>query len=238
MLRKSMNYALIFASGTGNRMHASIPKQFIVINDKPIIVHTVDVFNESPIIDKIVIVTIDEYINRVNGYIKQYHLDKVIDVIPGGTTAMESQRNGVEYIRSIANDNDVIFIHDGVRPFIDNELLEKCLDKVSECGMAITISPASETVAILNDKLNIGDILPRQDCVLARAPQVFYVKDIYNAHMRAKEEEKSYIDSASMMKDQGYQLAVVEGPIENIKITTPYDLKLCELLMKEKKDEQ
>ena len=103
---------------------------------------------------------------------------------------------------------------------------------VKDRGSAITVFPAAETIAISNNINQLERIVPRQSCLLARAPQVFYYRDIFNAHIRAKIEEKSYIDSASMLLDQGFKLHTVEGPAENIKITTQYDLMLCKLLIK------
>ena len=224
-----MVYALIFAGGVGSRIGYDVPKQFIEINNKPIIVYTLDVFNCSNAIDGIVVVTLSEYIDKVKNYVKTYELNKVIGVVPGGSTAMESQFNGLTYLKEFSKKDDIVFIHDGVRPFIDNNLSEKCLKTTGRKKNAITISSATETVSILNENNQIEKILPRQKCVIARAPQVFYLDDVYNAHIKVGDKRNCFVDSASLMLEQGMNLNVVEGPSENIKITTMYDLLLCEL---------
>lgn len=229
-----MNYCLIFAGGVGNRMKSEKPKQFIEINDKPIIAYTVEIFNKSPIIDRIVIVTLSKYIKHVENIAKQYNFDKVCSVIAGGSTAMESQFNGLSYLMKIATTDDIVFIHAGVRPFINDGLLIDCLDSVKKNRSAITISPAIETTSILDSEGNIHDILPRQKCVLARAPQVFYLADIYDAHLKSRANHLEFIDSASLMIHFGHKLNVVEGPSENIKITTQYDLMLAKLWINNK----
>lgn len=229
-----MVYALVFAGGVGSRMGLELPKQFIEVEGKPIIIHTLEVFEKSDIVDKIVVVTLKDYIETVLSLAKQFKITKVIDVIPGGKTAMDSQFNGLEYLMKNAEENDIVMIHDGVRPFINHELLCSCKETALTKGNAITISPATETISILGSERNIQTILPRQQCVLARAPQVFFLKDIYNYHLLARANNQSFVDSASLVMSFGKELNVVEGPSENIKITTQYDLMLCKLWMKEK----
>ena len=213
-----MNFAIIFAGGTGTRMNSDIPKQFMLINNKPILVHTIEKFQISKVIDKIVVVCLKEYIDKVFNYARDYKLNKVIDVIPGGSTAFESQRLGIKRIKELSlGDKDIVFIHDGVRPLISSELINTCYKEVLENGSAVTVSPASETIAVLNKSSHITHTIPRQDCVLARAPQVFFLKDIIEAHEIAKKDNREYIDSASMLLDQGKKLNIIVGPFENIK---------------------
>ena len=229
-----MNYALIFAGGVGTRMGLETPKQFIKVNGKPIIVHTLRVFNDSKVIDKILVVTLEDYIGKVKEFIKTYNLNKIIDVIGGGSSAMESQFKGLEYIKDLGSKSDVIFIHDGVRPFINEELLNKCLETVHLKGNAITVCRATETISILDNDSSIREILPRQMCMLCRAPQVFRFNDIYSAHQKVGNNRSNFVDSASLMMNQKFKLNIVEGPSENIKITTQYDLTLCEMWMNKK----
>ena len=233
-----MNYAVIFAGGTGTRMKIDTPKQFLEINSKPILVHTIERFQKSSIIDKILVVCLSDYIGDVLAFKQKYNLTKIIDVISGGKTAFQSQKNGINYLKGISNNSgDIVFIHDGVRPLINEALIERCLEEVKKSRSAITVSPAAETIAILNNESQISKTVSRENCVLARAPQAFYLSDIYDAHIKAEEEQKEYIDSASMMLDQGHKLGIVEGPAENIKITTKYDYELCKLLLGDNKDE-
>lgn len=232
-----MNYVLIFAGGIGSRMGASLPKQFLKIDNKEIIAHVIEKFNSCNSVDEIVIVTLKDYINEVRLLVDKYRYRKVRDVIEGGATAFESQRNGVLFLNSVSNsESDIVIIHDGVRPFVDSNLIKKCFEEVKLNGNAIVVSPASETIAILDSSDKIYETISRQKCLLARAPQAFYLKDLYNAHLKAKKENKQYIDSASMFLDQKIILNPVEGPVENIKITTQYDYLLAKLLIEGKNE--
>lgn len=232
-----MVYALIFASGIGSRMGFETPKQFIQINNKPILVYTLEVFNKAPVIDKILIVTLSEYISVVKKYISEYNLTKVMDVISGGKTAMESQFIGLNYLKVISKAKDLIYIHDGVRPFIDENTINQCHNTALAHGNAITISPATETVSLLDNNNQIERIIPRQKCIIARAPQVFLLNDIFDAHIKVGDGRNKFVDSASLMMNQNIKLNIVEGPAENIKITTQYDLILCELWMNKNEKE-
>lgn len=233
-----MNFAIIFAGGTGTRMKSDTPKQFMLINKKPILVHTIEKFQNSKIIDKIVVVCLKNYISTVYDYISLYNLTKVVDVISGGKTAFESQQLGIKKVNELSfGKEDIVFIHDGVRPLINEDLIKVCYDEVLKNGSAITASPASETIAVLNESSKISNTIPRQNCVLARAPQVFYLKDIAEAHRIAKDKNMEYIDSASMFLDQGKKLNIIVGPVENIKITTQFDFALCTLLLGGEKNE-
>lgn len=229
-----MNHVIIFAGGIGSRMGSKTPKQFLEINSKPILIHTLEKFNFSDFIDTITIVTIKEYIETVKHLVAKFSISKVDAIIEGGDTAFSSQFNGVNYINcNYKNSNDVVLIHDGVRPFINDDLIKKCILNVMEKGTAVTVSPAAETIAIKSGA-SIEQTLPRENCLIARAPQCFYLKDIYEAHLLARKNKKTYIDSASMLLDQGKTLNPVMGPDNNIKITTPYDYELAKLLLGDK----
>lgn len=230
-----MNHVIIFAGGIGSRMGSKTPKQFLEINSKPILIHTLEKFNFSDFIDTITVVTIKEYIETVKHLVTEFSISKVDAIIEGGDTAFSSQFNGINYIYcNYKNSNDVVLIHDGVRPFINDDLIKKCILNVMEKGTAVTVSPAAETIAVKSGE-SIEKTLPRENCLIARAPQCFYLKDIYEAHLLAKKNKKTYIDSASMFLAQGRTLNPVMGPDNNIKITTPYDYELAKLLLGDKK---
>lgn len=230
-----MNFALIFAGGVGSRMGSTIPKQFLEIDSKSIISYVIDKFEKSDLIDKIVVVTLDEYIEKMKSIINDNGYKKVANVLKGGDTAFQSQYNGIEYLSSISNSNDdLAVVHDGVRPFIDESLIEKCIKVAKEKGNSVVVSPSAETIAI-KDGDRIVSTMPRQNCLIARAPQTFYLKDLVNAHKKAKQEGKEYIDSASMFLEQGKTLNPIVGPDKNIKITTQYDYSIAKLLLKDDK---
>ncbi len=220
-----MNVAVIFAGGTGKRMNTkSKPKQFLELHGKPILIYTLELFQEAPSIDGIVIAMIENWIPYSINLIEKYRITKVKAVIPGGETGQESIFNGVEKAHELFSEDSVVLIHDGVRPLVDVDTVERCVKCVQEFGTAITVSPATETIALMGEEESVGKILPRSACQLAKAPQCFHLGEFYRAHMKARNDGNSdFIDSASLMQYYGYKLHTVQGPAENIKITTPGD---------------
>lgn len=218
------NIAVIFAGGTGTRMNTrSKPKQFLELHSKPILVYTLEVFNNHPEIDGIVLVILETWIDYCKELIEKFRLDKVKAVVAGGSSALESQRNGLIKARELFGAESIVLIHDGVRPLIDEETISKNIESVKEHGTAITVTPAIETITIKTGTGEIGQIIERSKVDMARAPQSFFLKDILEAHKKAEEDALSFIDSASMMQHYGHVLFTVEGSPENIKITTPND---------------
>jgi len=223
-----MNTALIFAGGVGKRMNSgSIPKQFLEYEDKPIIIHTVEHFEKHPLIDNIVVVMIDSWIDKFREQLRQFGITKVTSVIPGGRTGQESIRLGlyeIERISGVPADEVTVLIHDGVRPLINEQLITDNIDSVRRFGNAITVVPSIETVIEIDDDGDIFKVADRSIYRLARAPQSFILSDILEAHRKSLEDGTDYIiDSAMLMRHYGAVLHTVEGPIENIKITTPMD---------------
>lgn len=219
-----MNYALIFAGGTGQRMNSkSLPKQFLSVHGKPIIVHTMLHFENCSAIKGIVVVCYSPYIKKLQTLIASYNFKKVLAVVPGGDCGQQSIFNGLRAISEHAADDDIVLIHDGVRPLIDKKVIMDNIECVKNSGNAVTVSKAIETV-ITADNGDVTAIENREKCYYAKAPQSFYFKDIYGCHLRAIEENKhDFIDSATMMQYYGHRLHTVLGPSDNIKITTQMD---------------
>lgn len=223
-----MNIGVIFAGGCGTRMNTkSKPKQFLDLNGKPIIIYTVELFDNHPQIDGIVVVCIESWIPYLKKMIRKFEITKVVRIVPGGNSGQESIYNGLcaaeDFTKEKNEQNSIVLIHDGVRPLITEETITANIAKVKECGSCITTVPAIETVIIDNHDGTLA-IPKRSDCLMARAPQSFYLKDILEAHRRSKAEGKTeFIDSCSLMSHYGYELGLVQGPMENIKITTPTD---------------
>jgi len=220
-----MNIAVVFAGGTGQRMNtASKPKQFLELHGKPILIYTLELFQNHPMIDGIVLVCLENWIKYCKELLIKFHITKVCDIVPGGVSGQDSIFKGLECASKNFPKDSIVLIHDGVRPLINEETITNAITVVKKYGNAITVSPAIETVVLKKDDGEVGQILSRQDCEMAKAPQCFILGDIYNAHLRSQSEGKSnFIDSASLMKYYGYKLATIEGPSENIKITTPSD---------------
>lgn len=229
-----MNIAVIFAGGTGQRMNtASKPKQFLELHGKPIIIYTLEYFQKHSQIDGIVVVCLESWIDYCENLLKKYQIDKVLKIVPGGNSGQESIFNGLEAAHQISdNEQDIVLIHDGVRPLINEALITNCIASVKKHGNAITVSPAIETILLKTEDGDIGNILKRSECEMAKAPQCFYLNDIYSCHLKAKAAGKDdFIDSASLMQYYGYKLNAVEGPLDNIKITTPADFYIFRAIM-------
>lgn len=229
-----MNIAVIFAGGTGQRMNtASKPKQFLELHGKPIIIYTLEYFQKHSQIDGIVVVCLESWIDYCENLLKKYQIDKVLKIVPGGNSGQESIFNGLEAAHQISvNEQDIVLIHDGVRPLINEALITNCIASVKKHGNAITVSPAIETILLKTEDGDIGNILKRSECEMAKALQCFYLNDIYSCHLKAKAAGKDdFIDSASLMQYYGYKLNAVEGPLENIKITTPADFYIFRAIM-------
>ena len=223
-----MNIAVIFAGGVGSRMNTvSRPKQFLELNGKPIIIYTLELFDNHPDIDGIVVACIKDWIPFLEKMIKKFEINKVVKIVSGGKSGQESIYNGLcaaeDFTKSKCDDASIVLIHDGVRPLITENTITDNIAKVKECGSCITCVPSIETVVVNQRDGNLS-IPKRSDCFIARAPQSFYLMDIFAAHRKSHEENlPDFIDSCSMMSHYGFKLGLVMGPMENIKITTPTD---------------
>lgn len=233
------NVALIFAGGTGQRMNSKTkPKQFLELHEKPILVYTLEKFQNNNNIDGIVLVILKDWIDYTQILVNKYFLNKVKVIVPGGDTGQESIYNGLLAAKALYPENALILIHDGVRPLIDEKTINAAIDCVNAYGTAITVTPAIETITTDAVDNKVGTIIDRSKCMLARAPQCFFLNDIIGAHDKAKEEQLSFIDSASMMQYYGYDLYTVTGPVENIKITTPEDFYIFRAMIDAKENKQ
>lgn len=233
------NIAIIFAGGTGKRMNTkSKPKQFLELYGKPILVYTLEQFNNHPEIDGIILVILEQWIDYCNELVDRFRLSKVRAVIAGGDSALQSQRNGLNVAARLFPDNSIVLIHDGVRPLVDSETISRNISSVREHGTAITVTTAIETITVKTDSGKIGNIIERSKVEMARAPQSFLLKEILEIHMRAEEEKMDFIDSASMMQHYGHVLYSVEGSPENIKITTPNDFYIFRALVDARENSQ
>ncbi len=237
-----MNIGVIFAGGAGTRMNTkSRPKQFLELNGKPILIYTLEIFDNHPEIDGIIVVCIESWIPFLMKMLKKFEINKVIKVIPGGKTGQESIYQGLceaeAYALAKNDENTIVLIHDGVRPLITENTLTDNINKVKEKGSAITIIPATETI-IIDKQDGTLDIPKRSMSMIARAPQSFYLKDIISAHRKSIEDNIEFIDSCSMMSYYGYTMGLVEGPMENIKITTPTDFYVLRAMVEVHENQQ
>lgn len=236
------NIALIFAGGTGTRMNnLTRPKQFLELDGRAIIIHTLEHFERHPAIESICVVCLESWMPYLKGLLTRFSITKVCWIVPGGTTGQESIYNGLKAIHDgVANvDACAVLIHDGVRPLINETVISDNVACVDRFGSAITVAPAVETLLTSNEKFEVQNIFNRDCCHFARAPQSFFLSDIWEAHQKARADGiNNMIDSACLMKHYGYSLRMVKGPIENIKITTPMDFFLFKAIYETRQNSQ
>lgn len=236
-----MNIAVIFAGGSGQRMHSKdMPKQFLEMHKKPIIIYTLEFFENNPEIDAIVISCIEEWMSYLQELLYKYRIEKVKKIVPGGETGQMSIYNGLKAAKEVSKgQKTIVLIHDGVRPFISDKVIYDNIASVKKYGSAITTSVVQETILVVNDDESINYVPDRCNSRVAKAPQSFWLNDILEGHYKAQKEGKfNYIDSCTLMKHYGYQLFLVDGPKENIKITTPNDFFTMRALLDAKENMQ
>lgn len=235
-----MNIAVIFAGGSGKRMNTkSRPKQFLEYQGKPIIIYTLELFDNHPMIDGIVVACISDWIPFLEKMLKKFEINKVIKIVSGGETGQESIYKGLVAAKDCSHGSkDIVLIHDGVRPLITEQTITDNINKVIEEGSCITCIPATETFVVTNDDGGL-EIPSRAHSLIARAPQSFFLKDILAAHELARAEGRcDFIDSCTMMHHYGYELARIIGPMENIKITTPTDFFIFKAMVEVHENQQ
>lgn len=236
------NIAVIFAGGVGKRMHSKEkPKQFLELHGKPIIIHTLEHFQKHSEIDAIVVVCVEGWIDYLEKLLYKYRIDKVKRVVQGGLTGQLSIYNGLLAAKEMSeNEKAIVLIHDGVRPLINSKVITDNIRSVQEHGSAITTAVVKETVLVVNEDQSTIDFVPnRSNSRVARAPQSFWLDDILNAHQKALDENTTdCIDSCTMMQRYGMQLYLIDGPGENIKVTTPDDFYTMRAILDAKENEQ
>ena len=235
-----MNVAVIFAGGVGRRMNnTSTPKQFLELHGKPIIIYTLEVFQRCADVDAICISCLSTHMEYMAKLCKKFEIDKVRWIVAGGATGQESIFNGLDAVHKDCPEDTVVMIHDGVRPIITSELIGANINSVLTNGNAISCAHATETPAEVSGCGEIISISERKNAVIAKAPQSFVLKDIYAAHIKARESGRNdFIDSASMMRHYGATLHMVECAWDNIKITTPSDYYIFKAIVEVKENAQ
>lgn len=236
-----MNIGVIFAGGVGRRINSKArPKQFLEIYNKPIIIHTLEHFEGNTEIDAVVIACKEEWISYLENLLYRFRIEKVKRIIPGGSTGQLSIYNGLCAAEEISGeDRAIVLIHDGVRPLITQKLLSDNIACVKQYGSAITAGIVKETVVVIDDDLTVEQIPSRAKSRVAKAPQSFWLDEILDVQRRALGEGKNdVIDSCTLMKMYGKKLRMIDGPDENIKITTPGDFYAMRAILEAKENSQ
>ncbi len=223
------NIAIIIAGGVGKRMGQSIPKQFININDKPVLVYTLESFQKHPQIDAIELVCLDGWQNVARAYAEQYGISKLKWIVTGGESGQESIRNGVYNLESKVADDDVILIHDGVRPLLNSEVISDVIVKCQKYGNAVTSMPYNEQIFVIDpdDETTTEKYIPRETLRRVSTPQAYSFALLDEKYHEAFEKKIGIYGSSytnTMMVDLGVKLHFAAGSDMNIKLTTPENL--------------
>ena len=233
-----MNIAVIIAGGVGSRMGQDIPKQFINVYDKPIIIYTLEGFQNHPLIDAIEVVCIDGWHDVLWAYAKQYGITKLKWVISGGKTGQESIRNGVYNLEGIADENDTIIIHDGIRPLVEENVLSDVIVKCQQYGNAVTSLPYNEQIFVIDDEYSTTKYIPRETLRRVSTPQAYKFGILDSRYHEAFEKEIGIYGSSytnTMMVELGERLYFAAGSDKNIKLTTKDDLEMFKGYLKSKR---
>lgn len=226
-----MNIAIIIAGGVGNRMGQDIPKQFLNVFDKPILIYTLESFERHPKVDAIEVVCIEGWESVVRAYANQFNITKLQWIVKGGNSAQESIRNGVYNLEGKCNADDIIIIHDGIRPLVEPSVLTDVVNKAEEYGNAVTSMPYNEQIFVVSadDETTTTQYIPRETLRRVSTPQAYRFALLNEKYHEAFEKQIGIYGSSyanTMMVELGVRLHFAAGSDKNIKLTTKDDLEL------------
>ncbi len=230
--------AIIIAGGSGQRMGFDIPKQFVNVYDKPVIIYTLEAFQKHPNINEIYCVCLEGWQDVLGAYAKQFGITKLTAITAGGETSQESIRNGIMSIKDAADD-DIIVIHDGVRPLVDDSILSDVIIKCAEYGNAVSSMPYNEQIFVKKDEQTTEEYIPRDKLRRVATPQAYKYGKILWAYKKAFSEKIGISPSSytnTMMVDLGETLYFASGSDKNIKLTTKDNLEIFKAYLKMEKD--
>lgn len=218
--------AVIFAGGIGQRMKSKdIPKQFLEIEGKPIIIRTLEHFSNHPEVDNIVVVCVDTWLDVLKVDLEKFGIQKVIATVPGGASGHESIHNGLVEVTKRAKEEDIVLICDGVRPMLSEELISRCIADARKYETAVPVTPSIDSVLYSEDGESCSKNYRRKNIFITQAPQGYTIRKIMWAHEEAEKRNMDPISSADLLIELGEKVHLVQGIRENIKVTTPEDLQ-------------
>lgn len=227
-----MNVALIIAGGSGTRMHQDIPKQFLTVNEKPVIVYTLEAFQNNAEIDQIAVVCIKGWEQVLKAYANQFNITKLKYIISGGENGQASIRNGVFELEKHCNKEDIVLIHDAIRPMVSPEIISDCIVKTKQYGCAIATIPCAEAMMQTQDGIVSTGSYPRDNLKRTQTPQGFPIGKICDLHRRAlKAGVTNSVASCTLMIEMGEQVHFSAGSEKNIKLTTVEDIDIFKALL-------
>ena len=233
------NIGMIIAGGVGARMGQDIPKQFLSVYDKPVIVYTMEAFQNHPDIDAIEVVCLDDWKGALKASAKQFGIAKLESVVSGGKNGQDSIRNGLyDIAERHSGEDDVVLIHDAIRPMVSQEIITDNIRVCRENGNAITVVPCTAAMLKTYDSLSTTEQVPRDNLKITQTPQAFFVKDIVEAHKEALSKGiTNSVASCTMYIELGRKLYMSKGSEKNLKLTTTEDIEIFKALLKAKKDD-
>lgn len=232
-----MNVAVIIAGGSGQRMGQDIPKQFISVFDKPILIYTLEGFEHHPQVDAIEVVCLDGWQDVLWAYAKQHGITKLKWVVTGGSSGQESIRNGVYNLEDKCSADDTVIIHDGIRPLVDEMVLTDVIAKCQKYGNAVTSLPYNEQIFVVDDEISTTKYIPRETLRRVSTPQAYKFGRLDCAYHEAFEKGIGIHGSSytnTMMVELGERLYFAAGSDKNIKLTTPDDLRMFKGYLKDR----
>ena len=233
-----MNIALLIAGGSGQRMNQDIPKQFINVQDKPVIIYTLEVFQRHPDIDAIQVVCLDGWHEILRAYAKQFNITKLIGIVSGGETGQASIRNGIYAIKDKFNDDDLVLVHDAIRPMLSEEIISDNISKCRLYGNAITVIPCAEAMLETENRIFSESSYNRDRLMRTQTPQTFPLGKLLWAHEEAlKRNIINSVASCTLMIELGQKLYFSVGSEKNIKLTTTDDIEIFKSLLLTKKSD-
>lgn len=232
------NVALLIAGGSGNRMHQDIPKQFLTVNERPVIVYTLEAFESHPEIDAIAVVCIEGWDQVLWAYAKQFNITKLQYIVPGGKNGQDSIRNGVYELEKHFAPDDIVLIHDAIRPMVSAEIISDNIRVAREYGNAITVIPCAEAMMQTDDGLVSTGSYPRDNLKRTQTPQAFRIGDICDLHRRALEAGvTNSVASCTLKIEMGEPVYFSAGSEKNIKLTTVEDIDIFKALLAAKRSD-
>ena len=232
------NIGLLIAGGSGNRMHQDIPKQFLTVNEKPVIVYTLTAFEKHPEIDAIAVVCIAGWEQVLWAYAKQFGITKLKYVVPGGKNGQDSIRNGVMELEKHYDPEDIVLIHDAIRPMVSAEIISDNIHVARQLGNATTVIPCAEAMLQTEDGVVSVGSYPRDRLKRTQTPQAFHIGAICDLHRRALQAGiTNSVASCTLMIEMGEEVFFSAGSEKNIKLTTVEDIDIFKALLSAKRSE-
>ena len=230
--------AMLIAGGSGSRMHQKIPKQFLPVNGRPVIVYTLEAFERHPEIDTIAVVCISGWDQVLWAYARQFNISKLRYVVPGGKTGQDSIRNGVFELEKHFAPEDLVLIHDAIRPMVSAEIISDCIRVAQQYGNAVSVIPCAEAMLETDDGSSSSGSYPRDRLKRTQTPQAFHIGQICQLHRRALEAGiTNSVASCTLMIELGEKVYFSAGSEKNIKLTTLEDIDIFKALLAAKRSD-